>query len=180
MRDAIGAFRNPWRARLGLDYHDGITKEHWTRIKALSRRLANGWSDEYDNLAPIADLLSCLQQVASNWLEQPADWSPMPSNEEEREGALDKIRQAVFSRMFELATRRLKDDQVTNWRMACDYIGRVSAARRAGVINEIRDAAAPHISPAMTHDAREFLAGLYLILREAIEEAGGRIRAVAA
>jgi len=180
MRDAIGAFRNPWRARLGLDFHDGISKEHWTRIKALSRRLANGWSDEYDNLTPIADLLSCLQQEASNWLEQPADWSPMPISDEEREAALDKIRQAVFSRMFELTTRRLRDDQVANWRVAYDYSGKGSAARRANVIDEIHDSAAPHMSAAMTQDAREFLASLYVILREAIEEAGGRIRAVAA
>ena len=35
---------------LGLELNPDAPKEHWTRIKALSRRLAEGWSDEYDNL----------------------------------------------------------------------------------------------------------------------------------
>lgn len=70
MPDAIDAFRDPWRARLGLAYHDA--KEHWTRAKALSRRLAYGWADEYDNLTPVADLLARLQEEASKWHDQPA------------------------------------------------------------------------------------------------------------
>jgi energy-coupling factor transporter ATP-binding protein EcfA2 len=180
MRDAIDAFRNPWRARLGIQYHDGVYKEHWTRIKALSRRLANGWGDEYDDLTPVADLLSLLQQEASKWLERPADWSSVPKDDEEREAALDRIRQAVFSRMFELVTRRLKDEQVANWRKAYDYIGSGSAARRASAIDGIHHNAAPHMSAAMTDDARLFLANLYAILQEAIAEAGGRIRPIAA
>ncbi|MEO1019118.1 MAG: hypothetical protein AAFY56_15705, partial [Pseudomonadota bacterium] len=80
MHDAIDAFRDPWRARLGLAYHDAISKEHWTRIKALSRRLANHWSDEYDNLTPVADLLARLQEEASKWLDRPADWTRQPGN----------------------------------------------------------------------------------------------------
>ncbi len=180
MRDAIDAFRDPWQARLGIRYHDGISKEHWARIKALSRRLANGWGDEYDNLTPIADLLSHLQQEASKWLERPADWHPLPKNDEEREAALDRIRQAVFARMFELATRRLKDDQVGKWREAFDFVGRGSAAHRAALIDGIHHAAAPHMSAAMAEDAREFLANLYTILQEAIAEAGGQTRPIAA
>jgi len=180
MRDAIDAFRNPWRARLGIQYHDGVYKEHWTRIKALSRRLANGWSDEYDDLTPIADFLSCLQQEASKWLDRPADWNPVPRNDDEREAALDRIRQEVFSRMFELVTRRLKDEQVTNWRQAYDYVGRGSATRRANLIDEIHHSAAPHMSAAMAEDARAFLANLYVILQDAIAVAGGQIRQIAA
>ena len=75
MRDAIDAFRSPWRARLGLSHHENVAKEHWTRIKALSRRLANNWGDEYGNLRPIADLLSSLQEEASKWLDRPAAWT---------------------------------------------------------------------------------------------------------
>jgi energy-coupling factor transporter ATP-binding protein EcfA2 len=180
MRDAIDAFRNPWRARLGLDYHDGIAREHWTRIKALSRRLANGWRDEYDNLAPVADLLSSLQQEASKWLDRPVDWKPLPVNDDEREAALDRIRQAVFTRLTELVTRRLKNEQVANWRVAYDYVGAGSAHRRSILVDEIHDSAAPHMSAAMSQDARDFLDSLYVILREAIDEAGGKIRPIAA
>jgi GTPase Era involved in 16S rRNA processing len=178
MRDAIDAFRAPWRARLGIDLHDRIAKEHWTRIKALSRRLANNWDDEYGNLMPIADLRSSLQEEASKWLDRPADWVKAPLDDEEREAALDPIRRVVSSRLQDLVSRRLRYDQLPNWRKAFDESGGGSAARRAGLINAINQDAAPHMSASMTQDAREFLDRLYIILKDAIEESGGKIRLV--
>lgn len=180
MRDAIEAFRGPWRARLGLAYHDAIATEHWTRVKALSRRLANGWADEYDTLTPVADLLARLQEEASKWLDRPAGWTRQPKDEAEREAALDQIRRAVFAQLYELTKRRLKDDQVSVWRVAYDYTGSGSAKRRAQAIDDIHRTAAPNISAAMSQDARDFLTKLYVILRQAIEEAGGIILPVAA
>ena len=179
MHDAIDAFRDPWRARLGLSYHDAIAKEHWTRVKALSRRLANGWADEYDTLTPVADLLARLQEEASKWLDRPAGWTRQPKDDEEREAALDQIRRAVFARLYELTKHRLRDDQVAAWRVAYDHSGTGSATRRARTIDDIHRAAAPNISAAMSQDAREFLTKLYAILRNAIEGAGGKILPVA-
>lgn len=175
LRDAVDGFRDPWRARLGLAYHDGIAKEHWTRVKALTRRLANGWGDEYDNLTPVADLLARLQEEASKWLDRPADWAG-DTDEAQREAALDRIRQAVFSRLQQLTQRRLKDDQVASWRTAYDHSGTGSGARRAKTIDDIHSLAAPHMSAAMGGDAREFLTSLYAILKDAIDEAGGKYR----
>jgi hypothetical protein len=40
VREAISKFQGPWLARLGLSAYDGARKEHWTRIKALNRRIA--------------------------------------------------------------------------------------------------------------------------------------------
>ena len=57
VRDAVEGFMKPWEARLGFAYRDGIQKEHWARIKALSRRFAMNWGNEYDNLRPAADLV---------------------------------------------------------------------------------------------------------------------------
>ncbi len=175
MHDAIDAFRAPWQARLGLAYHDGISKEHWTRIKALSRRLANRWSDEYDTLTPVADLLARLQEEASKWLDRPAEWARQPEDDDEREAALDRIRRAVFAQLFELTKTRLTDDQVSDWREAYDYSGPGSATKRSRMIEVIHDHAAPRISAAMSADAREFLNKLHDILRDAIIEAGGEI-----
>lgn len=175
MHDAIDAFRDPWRARLGISYHDGISKEHWTRIKALSRRLASRWADEYDNLTPVADLLARLQEEASKWLDRPADWTGSPHTDEERELALDRIRRTVFARLYDLTKTRLTDDQVASWREAFDHSGQGSAMRRAHTIETIHEVAAPRISAAMTADARLFLNRLHEILREAIKDAGGQI-----
>lgn len=180
MHDAIDAFRDPWKARLGISYHDAIAKEHWTRVKALSRRLANGWADEYDNLMPVADLEARLREEASKWLDRPAGWNPQPQSDEDREAALDKIRQAVQRRISQLSKHRLRDEQVASWRTAFDHSGLGSAARRARTIDTIHQAAAPSMSAAMNQDARDFLNKLYEILQEAIEESGGNIRSIAA
>lgn len=177
MHDAIDAFRDPWRARLGLAYHDGISKEHWTRIKALSRRLASRWADEYDNLTPVADLLARLQEEASKWLDRPSGWTRQPSDEEERELALDRIRRAVFRRLYDLTKSRLTDDQVAGWRDAFDHSGPGSATLRARTIETIHENAAPRISAAMSADARLFLNRLHELLQEAIIDAGGKIAA---
>lgn len=175
MHDAIDAFRDPWRARLGLSYHDGISKEHWTRIKALSRRFANRWADEYDTLTPVADLLARLQEEASKWLDRPAGWTRQPENDEERELALDAIREAVFKELSRITKSRLTDEQVTNWRDAYDFSGTGSAGKRSRMIEEIHDHAAPRINAAMSSDARAFLDQLHDILRDAILEAGGQV-----
>ncbi len=178
MHDAIDAFRDPWRARLGISYHDGISKEHWTRIKALSRRLASRWADEYDNLTPVADLLARLQEEASKWLDRPSEWTRSPHDDGERELALDRIRRTVFARLYVLTKTRLTDDQVANWRAAFDHSGPGSTMRRAQTIESIHDVAAPRISAAMTADARLFLSRLHEILHEAIKEAGGQIASI--
>lgn len=175
MHDAIDAFRVPWRARLGLSYHDGISKEHWTRIKALSRRLASRWADEYDNLTPVADLLARLQEEASKWLDRPSGWTHLPPDAEERELALDRIRRAVFSQLSDLTKSRLTDDQVAGWRSAFDHSGPGSATLRARTIETIHKNAAPRISAAMSADARLFLNRLHEILQAAITDAGGQI-----
>lgn len=175
LRDAVDGFRDPWRARLGLSYHDGIGKEHWSRVKALTRRLANGWADEYDTLTPVADLLARLQEEASKWLDRPSDWEG-GIDPKQREDALDLIRQSVFSRLHDLTQRLLKDEQIGSWRTAYDYSGTGSGERRARVIEDIHGMAAPHMSAAMGEKAREFLSTLYSILKDAIDEAGGKYR----
>lgn len=45
---------------LGLDFNVSAPRT-WTRVKALTRRLAEGWDDEYDTLKPVADLRFELQ-----------------------------------------------------------------------------------------------------------------------
>jgi len=56
VQDAVSKFQGPWLARLGMGTYEGFRKEHWTRIKALNRRIAGELDDEYDTLRPIADL----------------------------------------------------------------------------------------------------------------------------
>src|SRR5262249_10225776 len=53
VRAATENFHRAWDLRLGLAVAPSTQKEHWSRIKALTRRLAALRQDEYDNLKPV-------------------------------------------------------------------------------------------------------------------------------
>lgn len=174
LRDAVEGFQGPWKARLGKQYHDGIAKEHWTRVKALARRLANAWANEYDDMRPVADLVGTLQESISKWLDSPAGWTYPPKTPEERNAALSKVRMAVFTALHDLAETRLADAHRLDWTEAFDLSGSGSTYRRADLIERIYEEAAPIIHSAMTGSAREFLHRLHQIVRKAVEDAGGK------
>ena len=53
VKEATESFHDAWSARLGKQYRPDIGKSHWATVKALSRRLAEGWADEWANLRPV-------------------------------------------------------------------------------------------------------------------------------
>ena len=55
----------------GMGSIAGVSPEHWTRIKALSRRLGIFKVDEYDTLRPVADLIRLLQIHVTQFLSNP-------------------------------------------------------------------------------------------------------------
>jgi energy-coupling factor transporter ATP-binding protein EcfA2 len=175
LRDAVEGFQQPWKARLGLKYHDGISKEHWTRVKALARRFANAWSNEYDGLRPVADLVARLQENISKWLETPACWTG-ESTSEVRNAALDPIRKRVYTELHKLAEERIADVHHSDWRGAFDDSGTGSSYRRAENIDQIYRDAAPIMNAGMSEPARIFLKTLHDLVRRAIEESGGKFK----
>jgi hypothetical protein len=173
LRDAVESFLRPWEACLGLIYRDGIRTEHWTRIKALSRRFANAWSDEYDNLRPASDLIGRLQEEISRWLDSPAGWTRLPMDEDERMAALNPVRSGVFNALHELVKARLADQHRSDWMNAYTYSGYGSGSRRAGEIRRIYEDTAPPISSAIKPQARAFLTEVVGIVKSAVEKSGG-------
>jgi hypothetical protein len=171
LRDAVESFLRPWEARLGLAYRDGIRTEHWTRIKALARRFANAWGDEYDNLRPASDLIGRLQEEISRWLDSPAEWTRQPADE--RMTALNPVRSAVFNALHELVKDRLADKHRGDWLNAYTHSGPGSGSRRAGEIRRIYEDSAPPISSAMKPPARAFLGEVVGIVKSAVEKSGG-------
>ena len=173
LRDAVDSFLRPWEARLGLAYRDGIRAEHHTRVKALSRRFANAWGDEYDNLRPASDLIGRLQEEISRWLDSPAGWTRRPVDDEERMAALNPVRNAVFSALHDLVKERLSEQHRSDWLNAYTYSGRGSAFLRAGEIRRIYEDSAPPISSAMKPPARAFLTEVIGIVKSGVEQSGG-------
>ena len=175
VQDAVSKFQVPWLARLGLSIYGGVRKEHWTRVKALNRRIANELDVEYDTLRPVADLVARLTESVSRFLDQPIDWNREPEDEQERYVAIAQVRRAVSTEMHELARRRLLEDHLMEWREAYDFRGRGSTNERAHKIRGIYDKAAPIPDAIMPPTSREFLREVRRIVTVAIEKSGGKV-----
>lgn len=175
LRDAADGFKDPWMARLGLSFEPTVRKEHWGRVKALTRRIASDWDDEYNGLRPVADLIAQLQVSISLWLDGPAGWTREPSDETEAQDAIDTIRRHVFQRMHSLARGRLIEYQQRAWITAYAYSGTGSTRERAKTMYGIFGEAAPSITSMMDDTAEKFLNDVVDIVRNAVKEVGGSL-----
>ena len=179
LRDATDGFKNPWWGRLGLRFYEGFPKEHWGRIKALCRRIAYRWDNcEYSGLRPVADLVRELQTSISLWLDNPDGWTREPSDENEKQAAIDNIRQQVYERIHTLANRRLIVDPSGDWVDAYEFSGVGSSYDRADRMQRIYEAAAPTVTSVMNTPAHKFVDEVYQIVRKAVEEADGSVKEI--
>ncbi len=175
IRDAIEDFRGPWDGKLGVKMYDEVKKEHWTRIKALNRRFAEEWDNEYDNLRPAADVLARLQEGVSHWLDSQSE-DTLNQSTEERNSAYSAIRQHVSRRLHDWIIARMSYESLADWQDAYEHRGAGSTFIRAKDIAAIYEATAPTIRATMTMQAREFRSALRQIVQEAVERTGGQIR----
>jgi hypothetical protein len=173
---AAESFHNGWRPRLGLSVKQGMEKEHWTRIKALSRRFAMG-SDEYDTLRPVADLKQQLQQRLYVLLQNPVAWNGPEATDDDKQHIFDAIAEDLSRRLLELASRRVKLERLSDWRNAYDESGPRSTFRRARLIAErIFDLAAPVPDVTPSPDRNAFLQDVATVTRESVEQVGAVLR----
>ena len=104
IRTAADAFHEAWRTRLGLEFKPGFAREHWTRVKALSRRLATGMKDEYDTLRPIADLRKELVERIYVFVQQPLRWEGPAPSDDQKQASFDAFADDLSLRLLELCT----------------------------------------------------------------------------
>ena len=97
-------------------------------------------------------------------------------DEQSKENAIDTIRQKVRDRLINFANLRVARRHRGEWEVAFDYRGRGSSLTRAQTIEQIYEAAGPHISFNISDPARNFVADIRQIIREAVEETGGSVR----
>ena len=100
IREAADQFHQTWRPRLGLK--SGAHKEHWTRVKALSRRLANGWSDQYDNLMPVSDLHKQLGELIYVTIQKPIRWEGDEPDEDSRQQTYNDFSSTLLTRQLNI------------------------------------------------------------------------------
>jgi energy-coupling factor transporter ATP-binding protein EcfA2 len=174
IQDAASKFHAPWNGRLGLASHSATRKEHWTRVKALTKRIGNELSVEYDTLRPLADFHSRLVEAISLYLDQPLE---APSDEQEEQRAKMRIRRIVTVQLLTLTRKRLIEAELTEWRDAYNKeSGTGSTYRRAVRIAGLFDRAAPVPGAVMTDSARGFLGEVAAVVTSAIQTVGGQLK----
>jgi hypothetical protein len=172
---ATHEFRKRWEARLGFDIMDGVAKAHWASVKALNRRIADGWADEYRHLMPVADLFTRLSEEISKFLDQPVKWDGVATDPKERERAVSAVRRAVSGTLHGFARDRVIQKHVGDWVRAYEHAGPGSTFVRAREIRGIFEEAAPVPGVVMTADAQAFLERVRALVHKAIMTGGGQI-----
>jgi energy-coupling factor transporter ATP-binding protein EcfA2 len=173
VRSAADAFHEAWRPRLGLEFKPGFAKEHWTRVKALSRRLATGWADEYDTLRPIADLRKELLERIYVFIQNPLRWEGGEPADDQKQVCFDAFADNLGRRLLEVCTRRVWHEHTREWQEAYDKRGTGSTFERARIIgDEIYEPAAPVPDVTPSPDCNQFLREIISEVEGAAEETG--------
>ncbi len=171
IREAANQFHEAWLPRLGLKYKSGTNKEHWTRVKALSRRLANGWADQYDNLMPVSDLHKQLGELIYVTIQEPIRWEGDEPDEDSQQQTYDEFSSTLTGRLLELASRRVWTEKSDEWQDAFNQSGKGSTFIRAEIIaEEIYDKAAPVPDLTPSPDRNKFLHEVLALVEEVCKE----------
>ncbi|WP_334187827.1 hypothetical protein [Noviherbaspirillum sp.] len=116
IQEAAQDFRQQWRGILGIA-HDPVHKaSSWQTIKALSRRYAENWGENFE-LRPTANLRTSLESAVSRFLEGPIGWTGDSTPEEKRD-AIERLKTAVTQRLPTLARKRLREHPQPAWHEA--------------------------------------------------------------
>jgi hypothetical protein len=169
--EAAKAFHTRWRGLLGLDMNPDAPKEHWTRVKALTRRLAEGWTDQYDSLQPVADLRNQLQVQLYLMVQRPVRWEGGEPDADEKQAIIDTMSNAITNKLIELTRRRLAEDVRLGWQEAYAQHGRGSSFTRARIIAaDVYDRGAPIPTVSASPDQNRFLRDVASLVAEVAQE----------
>jgi hypothetical protein len=176
VKAAAENFHNAWFPRLGLEHKPGVDKEHWTRVKALSRRLAANMADHYDTLQPVADLRKALQDRIYVFVQSPLSWEGKEPDLDEKQVVFDALAEKLARRMLDLASQRVWKGKSDEWRSAFGKQGRGSTFVRAEIIGtEIFDPAAPIPDLTPSLDRNQFLREVAKEVQDAADECGAKL-----
>lgn len=176
VQKALQDFHQPWKARLGIESHPDISRQHWARIKALSRRLGVLGEDEYDTLRPVADMIARLSEHISMFLSKPLRWEPANVTDDNCREAIDLVEREVFNLLHKLVSDQLFMNRVKEWNHAyAAHRGPGSTIHRAWDIRNIYDSAAPIPGETPTPDSNQFLSEIRQLVKGAIKTGGGKL-----
>lgn len=144
---ALDNYRNTWNEIIGYPNRSDKT-EHWSRIKALSRRLAYFEIDNYNNqLSPISDFRQELSRQLNLFFNKPLNVLPSETPEEIITAKISEFKKIINAQLIEFSKNALwqESEQKARWQDAYGYRDRYSTYLRSSKINDIFELGAPRI-----------------------------------
>lgn len=171
---AVRSFHRRWWAILGITTEADVDKEHWSRVKALNRRFAEGTADQYDTLRPSSDLRELLKEDIYKSLEAPLRWTAeAPTEHEKTTAVINEFAQAIAKRLPGPIRERLSVRPQRSWQDAYALAGSGSTFVRARRISDevlARNVPVPGATPSP--DQNDFLHAIIGAVEEAADEVG--------
>jgi energy-coupling factor transporter ATP-binding protein EcfA2 len=168
--EAAMRFHAQWQGTLGLAGNPEAPKRHWATIKALTRRLAEGRSDEYTDLKPAASLRTQLEFQIYGMVQRPLRWSGPQPDDAEQQSVFDTISSTVAKRLFTLTQQIITEERLSDWQRAYAEGGKGSTIRRAHIMaTDIYERGAP-IPPATAPNHNRFVQAVQEAFTEVAEE----------
>lgn len=171
--DAIAEFRTTWSRKIGYPSKSDQT-EHWSRIRALTRRLASSERDHYDSLQPLADYAASMQRQFRAFIHKPLQIPADNSRD------LFDILKRSFSMAFlqwNEAHMWKEKAVLQKWRTAYHFCGEGSAYWRAKEIDSIfqETAPCPEDSAKPTPEQFAYLRELIQLAETVLQENGCKL-----
>lgn len=176
IQEAARDFRQQWQGLLGIAPDPFYKPRPWQTIKALSRRYAENWGDDFE-LRPTSNLRAALEAAVSRFLESPIAWSGEPAPEEKRD-AIDRLKSAVSMRLPELARRRLREQPQLAWHDAWTPRGTGSTTTRRIRIEGIYERWVPIPDARGDQAVVDFMTEVETAVTTALEEFEAQAKAV--
>lgn len=171
--NSIEEFRTKWAAQLGVRPHSSYSKLPWQAPKAISRRYAEGWSDDYPH-RPVASLNSLLRQEIAKFLDAPQSWSGPDIDQSQREAVIDRIKTDIAKPLLSACVRVLRKEPQTQWISAWEFRGFNSTEKRRNAIEALFSQYVPYFRADDTI-AKGFVREIRAIVQAAID----KIRSIA-
>lgn len=175
IKESTLTFRKIWAEKTGYSCITNNT-EHWTRIRALSRRLGVMGQENYCELQPLSDFAAIVQENVNVFINQPESIIPIQTNEEVADELKRLIKRSIGEGFRELNRKRMWIDNEPHkgWENAYKEMGTGSRNRRARIIENIFDIAAPNLAdiPNMNEEQELYLKELIQLVETVLEKYG--------
>lgn len=179
IKEATFCFRKVWAEKTGYSAITSKT-EHWSRIRALARRLGLLGRENYCELQPLADFTTIVQENINIFINQPEKVIPLQTSEEVADELKRIIKREIGIGFRELNKKRMWTDKQPHdrWQKAYYEKGTGSTNRRARIIENIFDEAAPNLAdiPNLTEEQEEYLREVIQLVEAVLQEHGCKLR----